>query len=221
MAVPVSIHTTTFSGLDFFLMRFCCVASYTEYTELAQLVQLDNVSIATNVLGILSDLSITFLMIYLLQRSKTDHRRTTDVLNRLIIFTFNTGIPTSLCSIVTLVLLESAPRTFIYIFIYVSMARFYTNCLLVTLNSRDYIRQGFRSENTTCNDSYAMAGPVESRVEVRNTCQSSPHRSNFNPFIMPKFAAINSNTEGPTISLNESEPRSSKVRVPLERFWIY
>ncbi|KAJ3838648.1 hypothetical protein F5878DRAFT_619006 [Lentinula raphanica] len=139
-----------------------------QYTELAQLALLDNVSIATNVLGIVSDLAITFLMIYLLQRSKTGFRNTTDVLNRLIVFTFNTGIPTSLLSILTLILLEGVPGTFIYIFVYVSMGRFYTNCLLVTLNSRDYIRQGLSSNGASTSENYAMSIPnnaLESRLE--------------------------------------------------------
>ncbi|KIK55471.1 hypothetical protein GYMLUDRAFT_841073 [Collybiopsis luxurians FD-317 M1] len=156
-----------------------------QYTELVQLVFLDNVSIVTNVLGITCDICITSLMIYLLQKSKTGFKRSTDVLNRLIIFTFNTGIPTSLCSIVTLILLEGAPGTFIYIFIYVSMARFYTNCLLVTLNSRDYIRQGFRSDNLGTDETFAMSIPVESRVE---------------------FAGVTSTTEGITISMDRDFP---------------
>ncbi|GAV99375.1 hypothetical protein LENED_000828 [Lentinula edodes] len=159
-----------------------------QYTELAQLALLDvrlgftfyfikltyaqNVSIVTNVLGIVSDLAITFLMIFLLQRSKTGFKNTTDVLNRLIVFTFNTGIPTSLCSIVTLILLEGVPGTFIYIFVYVSMGRFYTNCLLVTLNSRDYIRQGLNSDLTSTNENYALSIPnnaLESRLEFAGT----------------------------------------------------
>ncbi|KAJ3732399.1 hypothetical protein DFJ43DRAFT_1073724 [Lentinula guzmanii] len=175
-----------------------------QYTELAQLAlldvrwrfpshfvkltQLQNISVVTNVLGIVSDLAITFLMIYLLQRSKTGFKNTTDVLNRLIVFTFNTGwsiqsflfikpekrlgIPTSLCSIVTLILLEGVPGTFIYIFVYVSMGRFYTNCLLVTLNSRDYIRQGLSSNGASTSENYAMSIPtnaLESRLEFAGT----------------------------------------------------
>ncbi|KAJ3882064.1 hypothetical protein F5051DRAFT_62585 [Lentinula edodes] len=143
-----------------------------QYTELAQLALLDNVSIVTNVLGIVSDFAITFLMIFLLQRSKTGFKNTTDVLNRLIVFTFNTGIPTSLCSIVTLILLEGVPGTFIYIFVYVSMGRFYTNCLLVTLNSRDYIRQGLNSDLTSTSENYALSIPnnaLESRLEFAGT----------------------------------------------------
>ncbi|KAJ3977037.1 hypothetical protein EV361DRAFT_146939 [Lentinula raphanica] len=86
-------------------------------------------------------------MIYLLQRSKTGFRNTTDVLNRL---------------------LEGVPGTFIYIFVYVSMGRFYTNCLLVTLNSRDYIRQGLSSNGASTSENYAMSIPnnaLESRLE--------------------------------------------------------
>ncbi|KAJ3987981.1 hypothetical protein F5890DRAFT_623292 [Lentinula detonsa] len=95
-------------------------------------------------------------MIWLLQRSKTGFKNTTDVLNRLIVFTFNTGVP----------------GTFIYIFVYVSMGRFYTNCLLVTLNSRDYIRQGLSSNGASTSENYAMSIPnnaLESRLEFAGT----------------------------------------------------
>ncbi|KAJ4477520.1 hypothetical protein J3R30DRAFT_227636 [Lentinula aciculospora] len=166
-----------------------------QYTELAQLALLDNVSIVTNVLGIVSDFAITFLMIFLLQRSKTGFKNTTDVLNRLIVFTFNTGIPTSLCSIITLVLLEGVPGTFIYIFVYVSMGRFYTNCLLVTLNSRDYIRQGLSSRGVPSSENYAMSIPsntLESRLE---------------------FAGTNSTAEGISIRIDrDTHTSSSKHR---------
>ncbi|KAJ3888115.1 hypothetical protein GG344DRAFT_68239 [Lentinula edodes] len=179
-----------------------------QYTELAQLALLDNVSIVTNVLGIVSDFAITFLMIFLLQRSKTGFKNTTDVLNRLIVFTFNTGqshllffisnetgtfeywsrhtdftmlhrdfnsgrLESKLFTpVLTFMELEGVPGTFIYIFVYVSMGRFYTNCLLVTLNSRDYIRQGLNSDLTSTSENYALSipnNPLESRLEFAGT----------------------------------------------------
>ncbi|KAJ3740638.1 hypothetical protein DFH05DRAFT_435279 [Lentinula detonsa] len=171
-----------FSGMIAFLVQhFYCHRIYalSKSRLLAGLVSLTSLgSLVTLyyfigvVLRIVSDLAITFLMIWLLQRSKTGFKNTTDVLNRLIVFTFNTGIPTSLCSIVTLILLEGVPGTFIYIFVYVSMGRFYTNCLLVTLNSRDYIRQGLSSNGASTSENYAMSIPnnaLESRLEFAGT----------------------------------------------------
>ncbi|THU84142.1 hypothetical protein K435DRAFT_843799 [Dendrothele bispora CBS 962.96] len=129
-----------------------------QYTLLAELAIQDDISIVTNVLGLLADVSISFFMIFLLQRSKTGFKRSTDMLNRLIIFSVNTGLPTSLTSILTVVLLEAAPGTFIYIFIYLLLCHFYTNCLLITLNGRDAIRSASQPTST---DQYAMSIPLE------------------------------------------------------------
>jgi hypothetical protein len=138
----------------------------TQYTTLAQLALQNNISVATCVLGAATDLSITIILIIILRQSKSNFRKTTDMLNRMVIFSFNTGIPTSICSILTVVLIEGAPGTFVYIFCYVLMGRFYTNCLLVTLNSRDYIRGG---SSAASSEQYAMSIPtvvLNSRSEI-------------------------------------------------------
>ncbi|KAJ3934026.1 MAG: hypothetical protein NXY57DRAFT_1037151 [Lentinula lateritia] len=190
------VSLTSLGSLDFIGVVL------SQYTELAQLALLDNVSIVTNVLGIVSDFAITFLMIFLLQRSKTGFKNTTDVLNRLIVFTFNTGQSHLVFSI------SNETGTFEYwsrhtdftmlhrdfnsvsfhpdkkwvdvrgisafeskhlIFQFWTV---YTNCLLVTLNSRDYIRQGLNSDLTSTSENYALSipnNPLESRLEFAGT----------------------------------------------------
>ncbi|THU95227.1 hypothetical protein K435DRAFT_966565 [Dendrothele bispora CBS 962.96] len=132
--------------------------SLSRYTLLSELALQNNVSVATNVMGLLADVCISFFMIILLQRSKTGFKRSTDTLNRLIIFSVNTGLPTSLCSILTVVLIEAAPGTFVYIFVYLLLCHFYTICLLVTLNERDAVRSG--SQPVTSTDQYAVSIPL-------------------------------------------------------------
>ncbi|KAF5366420.1 hypothetical protein D9758_009788 [Tetrapyrgos nigripes] len=95
-------------------------------------------------------------MIILFQRAKTGFKRTTDLLNRLILFSVNTGLPTSLTSIITVVLLEAAPGTFIYIFYHDRTV--YTNCLLITLNGREQIRNASQSTST---GEFGMSIPLE------------------------------------------------------------
>jgi hypothetical protein len=43
-----------------------------------------NISVATNVLGLVTDAGISIIMIVLLQRAKTGFKRSTDLLNRLV-----------------------------------------------------------------------------------------------------------------------------------------
>ncbi|KAK7029401.1 hypothetical protein VNI00_014655 [Paramarasmius palmivorus] len=106
------------------------------------------------------DLAISAVMIFYLQRSKTGVRKSTDIINRMvskhpkeastllwltprkIIFTFNTGLPTSMSALLSLIALHAMSNTFIYIFFYLLTGRFYTNSLLVTLNARKYILEG-------------------------------------------------------------------------------
>ncbi|KAJ7579554.1 hypothetical protein C8J56DRAFT_964426 [Mycena floridula] len=145
---------------SFGTLLYFIIVCLSRYTELSQLALRDDISIATNVLGLFADLSISCIMVYLLHTIKTGFRRSTDMLNRLIIFTFNAGLPTSICAVLTIILLKGAPGTFIYIFVYVSMGRFYTNSLLVTLNSREYIRQSGSHANTSTNDNFVMSVPT-------------------------------------------------------------
>uniref|UniRef100_A0A0W0F3V4 DUF6534 domain-containing protein n=1 Tax=Moniliophthora roreri TaxID=221103 RepID=A0A0W0F3V4_MONRR len=88
------------------------------------------------------DMAISAVMIFYLQRSKTGVRKSTDIINRMIIFTFNTGLPTSVTALLSIISLHAMPNTFIYIFFYLLTGRLYTNSLLVTLNARKYLLEG-------------------------------------------------------------------------------
>ncbi|KAJ8096415.1 hypothetical protein PM082_011578 [Marasmius tenuissimus] len=89
-----------------------------------------------------TDLAITFAMIGCLHGKKTGFKKSTDMINRMIIFTFNTGILTSLFSVADVIALNTMPQTFIYMGFFLIRDRFYTNSILVTLNSREYIKGG-------------------------------------------------------------------------------
>jgi len=79
-------------------------------------------STVTNSLAAVTDIVISIVMVVLLQRSKTGFKKTTDLVNKLvclsrrrsgprvlnvvmfqIIFTFNAGLPTSICALVAVV----------------------------------------------------------------------------------------------------------------------
>ncbi|KAF9256699.1 hypothetical protein L218DRAFT_991319 [Marasmius fiardii PR-910] len=111
-------------------------------SSLRDLTRQENWAIALNVTSATTDLVITVAMIWCLQIRKTGSRQSTDVLNRLIVFTFNTGILTTLISITVVITLCTMPKNFIYMGLLVIRDRFYTNSILVTLNSREYINGG-------------------------------------------------------------------------------
>ncbi|KIY61913.1 hypothetical protein CYLTODRAFT_447483 [Cylindrobasidium torrendii FP15055 ss-10] len=111
------------------------------YDSLGELIQQRTFANVLNAFNAVTDILITVAMIYYLQSAKTAFRGTRDMLNRLTIFTFNTGIPTSLFAILDLITLNTMPDTFIYMSFYLVMDRLYTNSILVTLNSRSSIRR--------------------------------------------------------------------------------
>jgi len=107
------------------------------YEELAKLKTL---SMSCNIAAAVTDALISAVLVYYLYISKTGFGKTDDMINRLIAFTFNTGLPTSFCALAACISINAWPQTFIYIFWFLLQGRFYTNTLLVTLNTRDYIR---------------------------------------------------------------------------------
>lgn len=62
-----------------------------------------NESRSINILGVASDVGIAATLIFLLQRSRTGFRRSETIINRLILFTINTGLLTSMAAAMSLI----------------------------------------------------------------------------------------------------------------------
>ncbi|KAJ7215625.1 hypothetical protein C8J57DRAFT_1396718 [Mycena rebaudengoi] len=69
------------------------------------------------------------------------------MINRLMVFTFNTGLPTSICALLVTICVAALPETFLYMFFFLLLGRLYTNSILVTLNCREYIKS---SADSSC-----------------------------------------------------------------------
>jgi hypothetical protein len=143
--IVVPLVIVSWAAFASLVVYSCLALKITTYAELASL---KNLSMSCNVLAAAADILISLAMIVLLQRSKTNYKKTNSMLNRLIIFTFNTGIPVSICALWACIAINAWPSTFIYIFFFLLQGRFYTNSLLVTLNSREYIKRGAQSNVT-------------------------------------------------------------------------
>ncbi|KAJ7116125.1 hypothetical protein C8R43DRAFT_1242339 [Mycena crocata] len=107
---------------------------------LSEVITLKTLSIVANTMSAVADISISVVLVVLLHTAKTGFKRSTDLINRLMVFTFNTGLPTSVFALVATVCIAAFPDTFLYIFFFLLLGRLYTNSLLVTLNSREYIK---------------------------------------------------------------------------------
>ncbi|KAJ4468903.1 hypothetical protein J3R30DRAFT_3714407 [Lentinula aciculospora] len=135
------------------LLVYSCLSM--QLSTFAELTTLKNLSMSCNILAAASDIMISIAMVFFLQKAKSTHKKTNSMLNRLIIFTFNTGLPVSFCALWACISINAWPTTFIYMFFFLLQGRLYTNSLLVSLNSREYIKKGGNVLTDTCT-SYVM-----------------------------------------------------------------
>ncbi|KAF8798641.1 hypothetical protein BYT27DRAFT_7218441 [Phlegmacium glaucopus] len=119
--------------------RQFCIA---HFKDLASLTKIKRESISVNILGAATDLLIAAMLCTLLNLSRTGFRKSDTLINKLILFSVNTGLITSLFALASMVSILVAGNTFIYISFFFCLGRLYTNSLLSTLNVREMIRSG-------------------------------------------------------------------------------
>ncbi|KAF8626429.1 hypothetical protein AX15_004883 [Amanita polypyramis BW_CC] len=101
-----------------------------------ELLRISPLTITTNAISTFVDIFIAVTLVTLLYRSRTAFRKSDTIINRLIVFTVNTGMLTSVCSACVLVSLLASPHTLIYAAFYYCVGRLYTNSFIATLNAR-------------------------------------------------------------------------------------
>ncbi|KIM83937.1 hypothetical protein PILCRDRAFT_818965 [Piloderma croceum F 1598] len=133
------------------LAEFVSVVVYVikslKMTTFAELTKLKDLSMAVNALAAAGDVLIAVVLCYMLQKSRTSFKRSDTMISKLIIFTINTGLMTSICAVASLISIIAAPTTFIYITFYFTLGRFYSNSLMATLNARKAIRNAGEDES--------------------------------------------------------------------------
>ncbi|KAJ7768242.1 hypothetical protein B0H16DRAFT_1785017 [Mycena metata] len=149
------------------------------------LLSLRPLSIAGNIIYAIADVTISAVLIILLHSAKTTgfKTKTTDLINRLMVFTFNTGLPTSACTLLSAISGEQIgafSNTFLYIFFFLLQGRFYTNSLLVTLNCREYIANELGNEEAYSFNLENLSLPVAFVPKRENIEGSSTFNWNVN-----------------------------------------
>ncbi|KAJ7866679.1 hypothetical protein B0H13DRAFT_2670696 [Mycena leptocephala] len=88
-----------------------------------------------------NDLVITGTLVTIFIRRRTfAHRRTVALMDKLIVWTIETGILTSAAAIVTLACFVTMKKNFIWLAVFAVLSRLYSNSLLASLNSRTLLR---------------------------------------------------------------------------------
>ncbi|KAI0316362.1 hypothetical protein OF83DRAFT_1172972 [Amylostereum chailletii] len=144
-------------------------------------LKLKALSLTVNALTAATDVAIAFILCVLLQKSRTGFRRSDTMITRLIIFTVNTGLLTSIDAICSLVTYAASPNTFIYICFFFALGRLYSNSLLATLNARRSLSGSSRADESTSISLQGIGSPISQRMATSvNTMNMSKQHGNAN-----------------------------------------
>ncbi|KAI6047053.1 hypothetical protein EDC04DRAFT_2876186 [Pisolithus marmoratus] len=141
----------------------------------AELQQLKGISSAVNAITAASDVLIAACLCFLLQKSRTGFRRSDTMINRLMLFSLNTGLLTSIFAVASLISISVWPNAFIYIGFYFCVGRLYCNSLLATLNARRIIR----ATSTDDDVSMSLQGVKKSNLATSQRVRISPLYQKF------------------------------------------
>lgn len=122
-----------FGAVSVFMGLACRAPAYASIANLWEL------SITVNALAAAGDVLLAATLCSLLHRSRTGYRRSDSMINRLILFSVNSGIVISLCALGSLISLLASRDSFWHMAFFTCIPRLYTNTLLASLNSRKLI----------------------------------------------------------------------------------
>ncbi|KAI0319481.1 hypothetical protein OF83DRAFT_1170175 [Amylostereum chailletii] len=100
------------------------------------------------VIAVVIDWTMSISLVYYLWRSRTHFKRTDTMINMLIAYTVSTGSLTSIISFMDLISYAAWPKQFYYAFFNFMLTPLYCNSLLVTLNTRDHVRDAAFGQST-------------------------------------------------------------------------
>ncbi|OSD06490.1 hypothetical protein PYCCODRAFT_1474622 [Trametes coccinea BRFM310] len=106
----------------------------------AQYVLLAPFDIALSALSASTDVLLCGALVVLLSRSRTGTAGANRLINKLVLFTVETGFLTSIYAILSVIMVVVLPMTSLFVMFYYIGARLYTVSLLATLNARASLR---------------------------------------------------------------------------------
>ncbi|RXW13424.1 hypothetical protein EST38_g12432 [Candolleomyces aberdarensis] len=94
------------------------------------------------------DIFITALMCWLLRRRQNKNSSMNYVLDALMLYTFENGAITMAATCMSLITWLTMPHNLIFMGIHFVISKFYANSLLTTLNTRQNLKPGHRTQNS-------------------------------------------------------------------------
>ncbi|KAJ6498119.1 hypothetical protein C8R47DRAFT_1212443 [Mycena vitilis] len=94
------------------------------------------------IVGVVVDVGIAAaLCTYYFRHKDTTFTSTSKLIDKLMMWSVSTGLTTSLISVATLIFFLTMKDNFVWILMYILLAKVYSNSLLVTLNARNGLRE--------------------------------------------------------------------------------
>ncbi|PCH38945.1 hypothetical protein WOLCODRAFT_37260, partial [Wolfiporia cocos MD-104 SS10] len=91
--------------------------------------------------GAISDMLIASSLSVFLYRCQTGFTRTDSILRKLMAYSIESGVLTSVCALACLIAYATMPHNYIYIAMYFVLSKLFLNSLLANLNARDTLRE--------------------------------------------------------------------------------
>jgi len=157
------------------LAQFATAVVYTVRSfglNMAQANQIANLGTIALTLGAAMDVVTAASLSYFLHKMRTGYRKSDTLINRLIIYSVNTGLLTSVFSAAVLVSYNMMPDNLIFIAFYFVLCKLYANSCLALLNTRRFVHgKGTDREEAT----------IPTFVMVAHTLPGPGPRSQFVP----------------------------------------
>ncbi|KAG9317622.1 hypothetical protein JVU11DRAFT_1832 [Chiua virens] len=169
-------------------------------TEFSQLGSVRALSKSINGTTAAGDTVIALILCVLLQRSRTGFQKSNTLINKLIIFSVNTGLLTSVFALASLISISVWPNAFVYTTFYFCMGRLYCNTLLATLNARKILRgEGLddmaltstSGQKTTSSRLATRSGHIPNNISIMvDTTRECTHDERYSPTCDVKTSVV-------------------------------
>lgn len=140
-------------------------------------------------LGVATDIFTAASLSFFLHRMRTGYKRSDTLINRLIIYSVNTGTLTSVFSAAVLIAYNTMPDNLIFIALYFILSKLYANSCLATLNMRRFVHgRGTDREEATIPTFVMVANTIHharpqysqrdlERIEQQQECEDDSYDS--------------------------------------------
>jgi len=142
--------------------------------------------------AILSDLSIAGVFCFYLYTARTGHQRTTSVINKILVYTINTGLMTGIWDLSGIVVFATTEGTLLFLIFFMTFPKLYINSLFASLNGRSFLQKN--------NSTFTRSSETHSRTfEINRSPGTVAFDTNGDAFPlelkpMPNIVAINVTT---------------------------